>query len=65
MKTDELINMLGTNIEPVKGEQLRNTFHCTGGRRDSSVLPDAGDSRCTGRRARRRVLRNQSRATFK
>jgi hypothetical protein len=26
MKTDELINMLGTNIEPVKGGQLRNTL---------------------------------------
>jgi len=26
MKTDELINMLGTNVEPVKGGQLRNTF---------------------------------------
>src|SRR5260370_33385208 len=26
MKTDELINVLGTNLEVVKGEQLRNTF---------------------------------------
>jgi hypothetical protein len=26
MKTDDLINMLGTNLEPVKGGQLRNTF---------------------------------------
>lgn len=26
MKTDELINMLGTNLEPVKGGQLRNTL---------------------------------------
>jgi hypothetical protein len=26
MKTDELIDMLGTNIEPVKGGQLRNTL---------------------------------------
>ena len=26
MKTDELINVLGTNLEPVKGGQLRNTF---------------------------------------
>jgi hypothetical protein len=25
MKTDDLINMLGTNVEPVKGGQLRNT----------------------------------------
>jgi hypothetical protein len=25
MKTDELINMLGTNLEPVKGGTLRNT----------------------------------------
>jgi hypothetical protein len=26
MKTDELITMLGTNLEPVKGGQLRNTL---------------------------------------
>jgi hypothetical protein len=26
MKTDELINMLGANLEPVKGGQLRNTL---------------------------------------
>jgi hypothetical protein len=26
MKTDDLINLLGTNIEPVKGGQLRNTL---------------------------------------
>jgi hypothetical protein len=26
MRTDDLINLLGTNIEPVKREQLRNTF---------------------------------------
>jgi hypothetical protein len=26
MKTDELINVLGTDLEVVKGEQLRNTF---------------------------------------
>jgi hypothetical protein len=26
MKTDELINMLGTNLEPVKGGELRNTL---------------------------------------
>ena len=26
MKTDELINVLGTNLEVVKGEQLRNSF---------------------------------------
>jgi hypothetical protein len=26
MKTDELINVLGTNLEVVKAEQLRNTF---------------------------------------
>src|SRR5262245_33280013 len=26
MKTDELINMLGTNVEPVEDGQLRNTF---------------------------------------
>src|SRR5260370_35407808 len=26
MKTDELIDMLGTNIEPVKDGQLRNTL---------------------------------------
>src|SRR5258708_35638292 len=26
MKTDELINMLGTNLEPVKRGQLRNTL---------------------------------------
>ena len=26
MKTDELINMLGTNLEPVKGGQLRTTL---------------------------------------
>jgi hypothetical protein len=26
MKTDELIDMLGTNVEPVKGGQLRNTL---------------------------------------
>src|SRR6266567_3115237 len=26
MKTDELIDMLGTNLEPVKGGQLRNTL---------------------------------------
>ncbi len=26
MKTDELIRMLGTNVEPVKGGQLRNTL---------------------------------------
>ncbi len=26
MKTDELINMLGTNVEPVGGGRLRNTF---------------------------------------
>ena len=26
MKTDELINMLGTNLEPVKGGDLRNTL---------------------------------------
>jgi hypothetical protein len=26
MKTDELINMLGTNVEPVKDGQLRNTL---------------------------------------
>jgi hypothetical protein len=26
MKTDELINMLGTNIEPVKDGQIRNTL---------------------------------------
>jgi hypothetical protein len=26
MKTDELINLLGTNLEPVKGGQLRNTL---------------------------------------
>ena len=26
MKTDELINMLGTNLEPVKGGELRNAL---------------------------------------
>ena len=26
MKTDELINMLGTNLDPVKGGELRNTL---------------------------------------
>jgi hypothetical protein len=26
MKTDDLINLLGTNVEPVKGGQLRNTL---------------------------------------
>ena len=26
MKTDELINMLGANLEPVKGGELRNTL---------------------------------------
>jgi hypothetical protein len=26
MKTDELINMLASNLEPVKGEELRNTL---------------------------------------
>jgi hypothetical protein len=26
MKSDELINILGTNVEPVKGEQVRNTL---------------------------------------
>ena len=26
MKTDDLIDMLGTNVEPVKSGQLRNAF---------------------------------------
>ena len=26
MNTDDLINLLGTNIEPVKGGELRNTL---------------------------------------
>jgi hypothetical protein len=26
MKTDELINMLGTNLEPVKGGEMRNAL---------------------------------------